>query len=109
MWLFIFNFVYAANLPQDNTLDSKSSGKLDACILPAPAVHVGNSSVMDVTFRHKIINKISQKSDSSYMIKNVDACYHNTHWAEGKGQINDLENIVKPEKMWQRTWILDVM
>ena len=59
--------------------------------------YLGNSSVMDVIFECKI----PQKNYSSYIIKKkVNAYYHSTHLAEGKGRTNIIrKNTFKPEKM----------
>ena len=64
----------------------------------------GNSSIMDVAFAHKTTNKILQKNCSSWMIQHFNAYYHSGHLAECQGQ----KNIVKPEKMWQTTFVMIV-
>ena len=43
------------------------------------------------------------------MIKNVNAYYHSNRLTEGKSQKKYLKNIVKPEKMCEITWVMNVM
>ena len=80
--------------------------------LTAPQAQLlGNSSVMDVTFGHKMTNKISQKNYSSYMTIMLMPITIAPTWLRGRGKTNYTKSFVKPEKNKQITlfMVMDVV